>query len=41
MYVFSKGDIRNRDIFVCFLKKDKFVLKYWEGGKKAWGKFSK
>ena len=29
-YVFSKEGIKNKDIFLCFFKKDKFVLKYYE-----------
>ena len=38
MYVFSKEGIRNGAISVCFVKKDKLVLKCQEG-KKAWDKF--
>ena len=36
MYVFNKKDLRNTDIFVCFIKKDKFVLIYSQGGTKEW-----
>ena len=28
MYVFSKEGIKHGSIFICFVKKDKFVLKY-------------
>lgn len=28
IYVFSKEGIQNGNIFVCFVKKDKVVLKY-------------
>ena len=38
-HIFSKEGIGNGIIFVCFVKKDKFVLKYQEGRKKTWDKF--
>ena len=37
MYVFSKEGIKNGSIFVCWVKKDKFVLMYQKGKKKDFG----
>ena len=35
MYVFNKEGIRKGNIFVCFVKKDTFILKYYKRKKRG------